>query len=150
MNCVWSGHQAIFVAKLVLPLPFWLIYTLLQLKVNEIVSCFLYFQLIGLFPSRTKYPLTDLLESQQEAQSESQKVWTAQSGSLDRYTLRVRSCFEYTSKFLSMNFRLFCIHFNLGKCYVTRLARYIKLDKKIVIDHKINLSRIKNFILKMH
>lgn len=41
---------------------------------KEIVSCFFDFQLIGLFPSKIKYPLTDFLESGQEAQSESQKA----------------------------------------------------------------------------
>ena len=51
---------------------------------NEMVSCFFDFQLIGLFPSKTKYPLTDLLESGQNAQSESQYALIEQSESLDR------------------------------------------------------------------
>ena len=51
---------------------------------NEIVSCFLDFQLIGLSPSKTKYPLTDLLESGHVAQSESQYALMVQSEFLDK------------------------------------------------------------------
>ena len=65
---------------------------------NEMVYCFFDFQLIGLFPSRTKYPLTDLLESGQDAQSESQYALIEQSESLDRWRPRVGSCFKYLSR----------------------------------------------------
>lgn len=65
---------------------------------KEMVSCFLDFQLIGLFPSKTKYPLTDLLEYVQEAQSESQKACIVQSGSFDKCTPNVGYCFKYQSR----------------------------------------------------
>ena len=51
---------------------------------NDTVGCFLDFQLIGLSPSKTKYPLTDLLESGHVAQSESQYALMVQSEFLDK------------------------------------------------------------------